>query len=77
MYFSLTNSPATFQMMMNEIFKGLITEDIVSVYLNDILICTNSFEEHHQMTCLVLDYICKHKLYLWPEKFKFEKTRIE
>jgi hypothetical protein len=29
MYFSLTNSPATFQTMMNEIFQDLITEGIV------------------------------------------------
>jgi hypothetical protein len=45
MYFSLTNSPATFQMMMNEIFQDLITEGIVSVYLEDILIFSNSLEE--------------------------------
>jgi hypothetical protein len=38
MYFGLTNSPATFQTMMNEIFQDLITEDVVSVYLDDILI---------------------------------------
>jgi hypothetical protein len=38
MYFGLTNSPATFQTMMNEIFQYLITEGIVSVYLDDILI---------------------------------------
>jgi hypothetical protein len=37
MYFSLTNSPATFQTMMNEIFQDLITEGIVSVYLDNIL----------------------------------------
>jgi hypothetical protein len=55
MYFSLTNSPATFQTMMNEIFQDLITKGIVSIYLNDILIFTNSFEEHCWMTCLVLD----------------------
>jgi hypothetical protein len=53
MYFSLTNSPATFQMMMNEIFQDLISEGVVSVYLDDILILTNSFEEHHWITCLV------------------------
>jgi hypothetical protein len=53
MYFSLTNSPATFQTMMNEIFHDLITEGVVSVYLDDILIFTNSLEEHHWITCLV------------------------
>jgi hypothetical protein len=42
MYFGLTNSLATFQTMMNKIFQDLITEGIVSVYLDDILIFTNS-----------------------------------
>jgi hypothetical protein len=57
MYFGLTNSPATFQTMMNEIFQDLITEGIVSVYLNDILIFTKSLEEHCRITRLVLDSI--------------------
>jgi hypothetical protein len=63
--------------MMNEIFQDLITEGIVSIYLNNILIFTNSLGEHHQITCLVLDCMHEHKLYLWPEKRKFEKTRIK
>jgi hypothetical protein len=77
MYFSLTNSPATFQTMMNEIFQDLITEGVISVYLNDILIFTNSFEEHRRITSLVLDCMRKHKLYLRTEKCEFEKTKIE
>jgi hypothetical protein len=62
--------------MMNEIFQDLITKGIVSIYLDNILIFTNSLEEHRQITCLVLDCMCKHKLYLWPEKCEFEQTRI-
>jgi hypothetical protein len=77
MYFGLTNSPATFQTMMNEIFQDLITEGVVSVYLDDILIFTNSLEEHSRITCLVLDCMREHKLYLRPEKCEFEKVRIE
>jgi hypothetical protein len=64
MYFGLTNSPATFQTMMNEIFQDLVTEGIVSMYLDDILIFTNSLEEHHRVTRLVLDCMQEHKLYL-------------
>jgi hypothetical protein len=63
--------------MMNEIFQDLITQCVVSVYLNDILIFTNSLEEHCRITCLVLDCMREHKLYLRPEKCKFEKSRIE
>jgi hypothetical protein len=77
MYFGLTNSPATFQTMMNEIFQDLITEGVVSVYLDNILIFTNSLEEHHRITHLVLARMHEHKLYLQPEKCEFEKTRIE
>jgi hypothetical protein len=77
MYFSLTNSLVTFQTMMNKIFQDLITEGVISIYLDDILIFTNSLEEHHQITRLVLDRMREHKLYLWPEKCEFEKTRIE
>jgi hypothetical protein len=77
MYFGLINSPATFQTMMNEIFQDLITEGIVSVYLDDILIFTNSLEEHCQIICLILDHMCEHKLYFRPEKCEFERTKIK
>jgi hypothetical protein len=77
MYFGLTNSSATFQMMMNKIFQDLITEGVVSIYLDDILIFTNSMKEHHWITRLVLDHMHEHKLSLWPEKCEFEQTRIE
>ncbi len=49
MFFGLTNSPATFQAMMNEIFRDLITEGFVVVYLDDILIFTETMEEHTQI----------------------------
>jgi hypothetical protein len=77
MCFGLTNSPATFQMMMNEIFQDLITKGVIYVYLDDILIFTNSLEDHRRITGLVLDRMREHKLYLRPEKCKFEKTKIE
>jgi len=50
MFFGLTNSPATFQTMMNEIFIDMISEGIVVVYLDDILIFTKTLEEHQQVT---------------------------
>lgn len=40
MFFGLTNSPATFQTMMNEILENLITEGKVAVYIDNILIYT-------------------------------------
>ena len=46
MFFGITNSPATFQIMMNDIFRDLIAEGIMVVYLDDILIFTRIEEEH-------------------------------
>jgi len=48
MFFEMTNSPATFQTMMNNIFQNLIAKGIMVVYLDDILIFTKTKEEHEQ-----------------------------
>ncbi|KAG5728113.1 hypothetical protein E4T56_gene19250 [Termitomyces sp. T112] len=77
MFFGLTNSPFTFQMMMNDIFQNLIAEGIVYVYLDDILIYTKMQEEHCRITHLVLECLCQHQLYLKPEKHNFEQTQIK
>jgi len=77
MFFGLTNSPATFQTMMNEIFQDLISEGVVCVYLDDILIFTETMEEHDRVTRLVLERLRQYKLYLRHDKCEFAKTRIE
>jgi len=46
MFFGMTNSPATFQTMMNDRFRTLIAKGIVVVYLDDILIFTKTEEKH-------------------------------
>ena len=50
MFFGLTNSPATFQTMMNDIFTDMISEGVVVVYLGDILIFTKDLDEHRRIT---------------------------
>ena len=46
MFFGLTNSPSTFSAFMNDIFKDLIVEDKITVYLDDILIFSSDIVEH-------------------------------
>jgi len=77
MFFGMTNSPATFQTMMNDIFQNLIAEGIVVVYLNDILIFTKTEKEHAQAVRRVLQVLKENKLFLHPEKCEFYKQRIE
>ncbi|EKM48439.1 uncharacterized protein PHACADRAFT_58702, partial [Phanerochaete carnosa HHB-10118-sp] len=77
MFFGLTNSPATFQTMMNDIFRDLISQGHVVVYLDDIMIFTQDLKEHRWITRQVLQILREHKLYLKPEKCEFEKAEIE
>jgi hypothetical protein len=77
MYFGLTNSPATFQTIMNEIFHDLILQGVVNVHLDDILIFMDTLEEHHHISQIVMERMCEHKLYLRHNKCEFKKTCIE
>ena len=77
MFFGMTNSPATFQTMINDIFRNLIAEGIMVVYLDDILIFTKTEEKHTQAVQQVLQVLKENKLFLRPEKCKFYKQWIE
>ena len=77
MFFGLTNSPTTFQWMMNDIFKDLIAAGKVTVYLDDILIFSKTLKEHREITRKVLALLRKHKLFLKAEKCEFEVLETE
>jgi len=77
MMFGLTNTPSTFQTMMNDIFADLIAEGKVCVYLDDILIFSRDLSEHQRITRIVLEHLRKNKLFLKHEKCEFEQRKIE
>ena len=49
MFFGFTNSPATLQTMMNDIFKDLIDEGYMVVYMDNILVYTRMIEHHWEV----------------------------
>jgi len=63
--------------MMDDIFDDLIMEGVVVVYLDDILIFTETLEEHQTVTWRVMELLQKHNLFLKPKKCKFKKTEVE
>jgi hypothetical protein len=86
MFFSLTNSPTTFQMMMNTIFQKEVSQGWLLVYMDDIAIHTRQHAEeteeqhrqrHQEYTYYILDKLEKHDLYLKPERCEFTKQEIE
>jgi len=63
--------------MMNDVFRTIIVEGIVVVYLDDILIFTKMKEEHEQAVWRVLEILTEHKLFLCLEKCEFHWKQIE
>ena len=55
MFFGLTNSPATFQTMMNDIFCEEIMEGWVVIYMDDILVHSKNEQEHKIHVCRILE----------------------
>lgn len=77
MFFGLTNSPATFQAMMDNIFRDMIDQGHVAVYLDDIIVFTQTLEEHRRIVQEVLHRLEQNDLFLKPEKCEFEKDSVE
>jgi hypothetical protein len=77
MFFGLTNSPATFQTMMNDIFRELVMEGVVVVYLDDILIFTETLAKHREVTRRVMELLRQNGLFLKPDKCEFEQEEVE
>jgi Reverse transcriptase (RNA-dependent DNA polymerase) len=75
MPFGLTNAPATFQTLMNDIFHDLLDVCVI-VYLDDILVYSNSLKDHEQHLRTVLQRLREHKLYGKLSKSKFFTTEI-
>ena len=67
MPFGLCNAPATFQRVMNDIFRDKIGKTM-QVYLDDVTIYTNTFEEHLKEISEMLRRIKEHGMYLKPQK---------
>lgn len=76
MPFGLTNAPASFQRLMNSVFQQEMNV-FVLVYLDDILIFSNSLEEHWEHLRVALQRLKEAKLYGRLHKCEFLKDRIE
>ena len=74
--FGLTNAPATFMTLMNDIFRPLLDKCVI-VYLDDILIFSKSPEEHERHLRQVLEILRQHQLYAKPSKCEFFRESVD
>ena len=68
--FGLTNAPATFMDLMNRIFRPYL-DQLVIVFIDDILIYSGSGEEHAEHLRIILKTLREHRLYAKLSKCPF------
>ena len=71
MPFGLKNAPATFQHFINDVLSDYLDDFVIS-YIDDILIFSNSLEEHHKHVKMVLKKLLENNLYVKLEKCEFD-----
>ena len=76
MFFRMTNSPATFQAMMNEILRDLINKGKVAVFVDNILVGMETEEGHDEIVEEILRRLEENVLYVKPEKYIWKVRKI-
>ena len=85
MFFGLTNSPATFQTMINTIFRDLINKGSITIYMDNIAIHTGTrlgesdedhLKCHRELVRRVLEQLKMNNLHLNPEKCVFKQDHL-
>ena len=78
MFFGLTNSLATFQAMMDNIFRIPIAQEWLKVYIDDVLIVNEGdIQDMIQKILIVLKILKDNDLFVKPEKCHFFVTKVE
>jgi len=68
MYFGLTNSPATFQTIMNNLFHNMINQENIVTFIDNIIVATDIEEGHDELVEEVLNRLEENDLFVKPEK---------
>jgi len=76
MFFGMTNSPAMFQAIMNEILRDMINEGKVAAFVDDVLVGTETEEGHDEIVEEVLKQLEENNLYVKPEKCVWRVRKI-
>ena len=74
MFFRLTNSPATFQTIINKLLRDLINTGKVVAFIDDVIVGMEDEEEHNEMVAEVIKRLKENDLYIKLEKCK-QKVR--
>ena len=76
MFFGLTNSPTMFQTMMNKLLRDLVVKEKVAVFINDVMVATETEKEHDEIVEEVLKRLEENDLFVKPEKYVWKVREV-
>ena len=76
MFFGMTNSPATFQGLTNEILRDMINKGKVAAFVDNVLIGMETEESHDAIVEEVLRRLEKNDLCMKPEKYVWKVQKV-
>ena len=76
MPFGLTNAPATFQSLMNDLFRPYLRKFIL-VFFDDILVYSKSWEDHLTHLHIVLNILATNELFAKESKCRFGVMQVD
>lgn len=71
----VTNAPSTFQRLMEKCMGNLHLKEVL-VFLYDLIIFSNSLEEHERRLRRVMNRLREYGLKLSTEKYKFFQSSV-
>ena len=69
-FFGLTNSPATFQMIMNKILWNFINTEKVASFIDNVIVGTEEKKGYNEVVEVVVKRLAENYLYVKSEKYK-------
>lgn len=76
-FFGLTNSPATFQVIINDLLRDLINKGDVTSFIDNVLVATKTVKEHNKIVEEVLRHIEENNFYVKLEKYVQKVQEVE
>ena len=76
MPFGLTNAPAVFQALINDVLRDVINRHVF-VYLDDILIFSETLDQHIRHVRHVLQRLLENRLFAKAEKCEFHRATVQ
>jgi hypothetical protein len=76
MPFGLSNAPATFQDMMNHIFRDMLDQGVIA-YIDNVLIYAEIEEKHDELIKEVLKRLEENSVVISLEKYVWERNKVE